>query len=67
MLIYETQFLEDFQFLSGNNTLFLKHVEDFFKYYYFTYKKKLESTVNSEFMGLLKLVRNELDGKNKVE
>ncbi|WP_297332677.1 DNA phosphorothioation-dependent restriction protein DptG [Flavobacterium sp.] len=31
------QFLEDFQFLATHNALFLKHVEDFFKYYYFHY------------------------------
>ena len=33
----KSQFLEDFQFLAGHNTIFLKHVEDFFKYYYFHY------------------------------
>ncbi len=33
----KNQFWEDFQFLAGHNTLFLKHVEDFFKYYYFHY------------------------------
>ena len=31
------QFKEDFTFLSSNNSLLLKHVEDFFKYYYFHY------------------------------
>lgn len=31
------KFLEDFAYLSGNNTLLLKHIEDFFKYYYFHY------------------------------
>ena len=33
----KNQFLEDFEFLAGHNNLFLKHVEDFFKYYYFHY------------------------------
>lgn len=31
------QFRIDFDFLSKNNSLLLKHVEDFFKYYYFQY------------------------------
>lgn len=35
------QFLEDFNFLSSNNSFLLKHVEDFFKYYYFHYLNQL--------------------------
>jgi DNA phosphorothioation-dependent restriction protein DptG len=31
------QFKEDFVFLTNNNSFFLKHVEDLFKYYYFHY------------------------------
>jgi len=37
----KVQFLEDFTFLSSNNPFFLKHVEDFFKYYYFHYLNQL--------------------------
>lgn len=33
----KNQFLKDFRFLAAHNTLFLKYVEDFFKYYYFHY------------------------------
>lgn len=39
----------------------------FSKEYDFVDKKTLETTVNADFMGLLKLVRNEVEGKNKVE
>ncbi len=39
----------------------------FSKEYDWVDKKALESIVNAEFMPLLKLVRNELDGKNKIE
>lgn len=39
----------------------------FSKEYDWTDKKTLEAVVNKEFMGLLKQVRNELDGKNKTE
>jgi DNA phosphorothioation-dependent restriction protein DptG len=35
------QFEEDFTFLSSNNSILLKHVEDFFKYYYFHYLNQL--------------------------
>lgn len=35
------QFDRDFKFLSSNNNLFLKHIEDFFKYYYFHYLNQL--------------------------
>jgi DNA phosphorothioation-dependent restriction protein DptG len=35
------QFERDFTFLSSNNSLLLKHVEDFFKYYYFHYLNQL--------------------------
>lgn len=31
------QFLEDFRFLASRTTFLLKHVEDFFKFYYFHY------------------------------
>lgn len=31
------QFIEDFTYLSSNNSFLLKHIEDFFKYYYFHY------------------------------
>jgi DNA phosphorothioation-dependent restriction protein DptG len=33
----KVQFIEDFAFLKTNNSFLLKHVEDFFKYYYFHY------------------------------
>jgi DNA phosphorothioation-dependent restriction protein DptG len=35
------QFTEDFIYLSNQNSLLLKHVEDFFKYYYFHYLNQL--------------------------
>lgn len=35
------QFLVDFAFLSSNNSFLLKHIEDFFKYYYFHYLNQL--------------------------
>lgn len=35
------RFLEDFAFLTKNNSFLLKHVEDFFKYYYFHYLNQL--------------------------
>ncbi len=38
----------------------------FSKEYDFVDKKTLMATVNVEFMGLLKQVRNELEGKNKI-
>ena len=38
----------------------------FSKEYEWVDKKTLETTINKEFMGLLKLVRNELDGKNII-
>lgn len=37
----KTQFEEDFIFLKTNNSFLLKHVEDFFKYYYFHYLNQL--------------------------
>ena len=39
----------------------------FSKEYDWVDKKTLEAVVKAEFMDLLKLVRNELDGKNKME
>jgi|GEM_PF-5598497 hypothetical protein len=39
----------------------------FSKEYDWTDKKTLETAINGEFMGLVKLVRNELDGKNRTE
>jgi hypothetical protein len=39
----------------------------FSKEYEWVDKKTLESTVNAEFMGLLRLIRNEIDGRNKPE
>jgi hypothetical protein len=39
----------------------------FSKEYDWVDKKTLETTVNAEFMGLLRMVRNEIDGRNKVE
>lgn len=39
----------------------------FSKEYDWTDKKSLENAINGEFMGLVKLVRNELDGKNRTE
>jgi len=39
----------------------------FSKEYDWTDKKTLQTIVNTEFMGLLKQVRNEIDGKNRVE
>ena len=39
----------------------------FSKEYDFVDKKTLETVVNADFMGLLKQVRNEVEGKNKVE
>src|SRR5690606_37076591 len=35
------QLIEDFCHLSNNKSFFLKHVEDFFKYYYFHYLNQL--------------------------
>ncbi|PXY40603.1 DNA phosphorothioation-dependent restriction protein DptG [Flavobacterium cheongpyeongense] len=42
----KTQFLEDFAFLKTSNSYFLKHVEDFFKYYYFHYLSQLILRIN---------------------
>lgn len=42
----KTQFLEDFTFLKTSNSYFLKHVEDFFKYYYFHYLSQLILRIN---------------------
>ena len=39
----------------------------FFKEYDWTDKRTLELAINADFMPLLKQVRNELDGKNRVE
>ena len=41
------QFMEDFVFLRNNNSLLLKHVEDFFKYYYFHYLSQLMLCFNN--------------------
>jgi hypothetical protein len=38
----------------------------FSKEYDWVDKKTLEKIVNTEFMGLIRLIRNELDGKNRV-
>ncbi len=38
----------------------------FSKEYDWVDKKTLETSINQEFMSLVRLVRNELDGKNKV-
>lgn len=35
------QFVDDFTYLSSNTSLLLKHVEDFFKYYYFHYLNQM--------------------------
>lgn len=35
------KFVEDFTYLSSNNSFLLKHIEDFFKYYYFHYLNQL--------------------------
>ena len=44
-----------------------KRSKDIFsKEYDWVDKKTLEMSINSEFMGLVRLVRNELDGKNKL-
>ncbi|MET3036083.1 DNA phosphorothioation-dependent restriction protein DptG [Chryseobacterium sp. NRRL B-14859] len=40
------QFNDDFTFLSSNKSLFLKHIEDFFKYYYFHYLSQLVINLN---------------------
>ena len=37
----KAQFIDDFTFLNTNNSFLLKHVEDFFKYYYFHYLNQL--------------------------
>lgn len=37
----KAQFIDDFTFLKTNNSFLLKHVEDFFKYYYFHYLNQL--------------------------
>lgn len=39
----------------------------FSKEYDWVDRKTLESVVNTEFMSLVKLIRNELDGRNKTE
>lgn len=41
------KFIEDFKFLTKNNSFFLKHIEDFFKYYYFQYLSQLAINFNS--------------------
>ncbi len=38
----------------------------FSKEYDWVDKKTLEATVNAEFMGLVRLIRNELDGRSKI-
>lgn len=38
----------------------------FSKEYDWVDKKTLEKVVNTEFMGLIRLIRNELDGKNRI-
>lgn len=40
------QFTKDFDFLKKNNSLFLRHIEDFFKYYYFHYLNQLILSLN---------------------
>ncbi|MFH6936063.1 DNA phosphorothioation-dependent restriction protein DptG [Flavobacterium sp. FlaQc-30] len=48
-------FLRDFDFLKTNNTYLLKHIEDFFKYYYFQYLSQLVINFNSYGNGLKKI------------
>jgi len=55
----------DNDILVENNAKRRKDV--FSKEYDWVDKKTLQTIVNAEFMGLLKLVRNELDGKNRTE
>jgi len=57
--------LPDNDILVENNAKRRKDV--FSKEYDWVDKKTLEATVKAEFMDLLKLIRNELDGKNKTE
>ena len=42
----KAQFIEDFTFLKTDNSYLLKHVEDFFKYYYFHYLSQLILHIN---------------------
>lgn len=42
----KAQFINDFTFLKTNNSYFLLHVEDFFKYYYFHYLNQLILRIN---------------------
>ena len=49
------QFKEDFVFLTKNNSYLLKHVEDFFKYYYFHYLSQLVLRFNDFSTGTTKM------------
>lgn len=49
------QFVEDFTYLSSNNTFLLKHVEDFFKYYYFHYLNQLLLQLKDFGVGISKV------------
>ncbi len=57
--------LPDNEIMIENNAKRRKDI--FSKEYEWVNKKTLETTINAEFMSLLKLVRNELDGKNIPE
>ncbi len=48
-------FLKDLTFLTTNNSYLLKHVEDFFKYYYFQYLSQLIINFNSYGTGVKKI------------
>lgn len=48
-------FFEDFTFLITNDSYLLKHVEDFFKYYYFLYLSQLVINFNSYGNGVKKI------------
>lgn len=49
------QFMEDFVFLTNNNSFLLKHVEDLFKYYYFHYLSQLVLRFNDFGTGTAKI------------
>jgi len=47
LLEIRDQFIKDFNFLASNEELFLKHIEDLFKHYYFFYLTQLLSSFSS--------------------
>lgn len=43
----KTQFTQDLKYLASNEEMFLRHVEDIFKYYYFYYLTQVANRLNS--------------------